>query len=394
VSRFALRESIRSAALALGFARVGFAPADEVATRAAFRTWLDAGHAGAMAYLHARVDERARPRSLLPGARTVITVLVGHGAAPAPTAAGVGVVARYARGADYHVVLHRRLRRLAQALPRLAGGAVGWRIAVDSAPLLERALAHAGGLGFWGKNAQLITPGLGSYTLLGELLVDLDLPPDQDARPGRDDAARPAHVRATRPRCGRCRACLDACPTGALVQPHVLDARRCISYLTIELAGALPRELRPAVGARVFGCDACQEACPFNHAAAAAGDPDLAPPPNAAWLAAPSLLDLLAVRAKEHRRLTRGTALWRHRRALLQRNAAVALGNSGDRAAVGPLGAALHGSRFPLVRGHAAWALGRLGGAAAREALAAARRTEADPTVIDEIGAALEEAGG
>jgi epoxyqueuosine reductase len=387
MSALALRETIRRAALAAGFARVGFAPAVlPPADAAALEDWLAAGHAGELAYLGVRPHDRARPQALLDGARSAIVVLLAHGAAAPPAGPGVGLVARYARGADYHVVIHRRLRALAERLPQLAGRGVRWRIAVDTAPLLERAVACAAHLGFVGKNTQLVTPGVGSYTLLGELLTDLELPPDEPPRPSR---AQPAASR-----CGRCRACLDACPTRALVAPHVLDASRCLAYLTIELRGPIPRALRAALGARVFGCDACQEVCPYNRSADPGGDPGLAAPPDAALLQAPSLLGLLSLRAKEHRRLTRGTTLWRHPRALLQRNAAVALGNCGDRTVVAPLGAALRTSRFPLVRGHAAWALGRLGGAAARAGLAAGRRTETDASVIEEIDAALAVAPG
>jgi epoxyqueuosine reductase len=393
-----LRESIREAALQAGFARVGFAPATLAAAaaataRTALRDWLAAGYAGELGSYVRDADGRTRAETLLAGARTVITVLLPYGAAPPFPAecarrgpshgAGIGLVARYARGADYHVVVHRRLRAIVDALPRLAGRSVRWRIAVDTAPLFERAFAAAAGLGFVGKNNLLIAPGLGSYTVLGEVAVDLELPPDE--------IARPESARTVRSRCGRCRACLDACPTGALVAPHVLDARRCLAYLTISASGPLPRELRSALGARVFGCDACQEACPFNRSVDPVGDPDLAPPPAARGLQAPSLCGLLALRAKEHRRLTRGTALWRHPRAWLQRNAAVALGNAGNRDAVAPLGEALRLSRFSLVRGHAAWALGRLGGADARALLAAAHRVEPDAAVTAEIEMALEE---
>jgi epoxyqueuosine reductase len=380
VSAIALRESIRSAARAAGFVRVGFAPAvlppaAAAAARAALRAWLAAGYGGELASYLDGGDDRLRPETLLAGARTVISVLYAYGAAAPPRGPGLGEVARYARGADYHVVVHRRLRALVDALPGLAGGPVRWRICVDTAPLFERVFAAAAGLGFVGKNKLLITPGLGSYTILGELIVDLALPPDEPP-------ARP-------PTCGRCRACLDACPTGALVAPHVLDARRCLAHLTISAAGWLPRELRAAVGARVFGCDACQEVCPHNRRAPAGDAEALAPPPNAVALQAPPLVELLRVRAKEHRRLTRGTALWRYARPCLQRNAAVALGNAGDRAAVAPLATALHESRFPLVRGHAAWALGRLGGAAATGHLARARAVEPDAAVRDEIDEAL-----
>ncbi|HEY3353844.1 MAG TPA: tRNA epoxyqueuosine(34) reductase QueG [Polyangia bacterium] len=381
----ALREAIRAAAREVGLARVGVAPAATVATAPAFRAWLAAGHAGDMAYLAREPELRESSARLLEGARSVLVALVAYEAAPAPPAPGTGLIAAYARGADYHHLLRERLRALAAALPALAGRPVATRVAVDTAPLLERAVAARAGLGFFGKNTMLITPGVGSYTLLGAVVTDLDLPPDDpsDEADGGVAPPRPPHGH-----CGRCTACLDACPTAALRAPYVLDARRCLAYLTIELAGPVPPELRPLVGDRIFGCDACQAACPFNRHPAP-GDPGLAPRAAQTRVA---LADLVALRSAGYHRLTRGTALRRVRAAQLQRNAAVALGNAGDRAAVPALAGAL-AARAALVRGHAAWALGRLGGAAARAALAAAQARETDPGAAAAIAAALAAAG-
>jgi epoxyqueuosine reductase len=339
-----------------------------------YRAWLEAGHAGEMAWMARpdHVESRRDPRRLLEGARTVVAAALAYGE---PELVGLrtgprGFVSRYARGEDYHRVLKRKLRGLADRLARALGRAVAARACVDTAPLLERDLAERAGLGFVAKNTMLIAPGLGSYLLLGELLLDVE-------------ATVPADPEAARKRCGECRACLEACPTGAFVGEYVLDARRCISYLTIELRGAIPRELREAVGTRVFGCDVCQEVCPFNAGAAAgtASPPDPALRSPGETRAAPELIPLLGLGAAQFRRFVEGSAMRRVRREQLLRNVCVALGNAGDRAAVPALREAL-ADRHWLVRAHAAWALGRLGD---REGLAAARPRERDPRVLAEF---------
>jgi epoxyqueuosine reductase len=369
----ALTRLVIDEARALGFHRVGVAPAGPALSHAAYEAWLAAGMHGEMLYMAAPEHRagRADVRALLHGARSVVVVALAHDASLIPAdrlARPAGQVARYARGRDYHDVMKPRLRELAARVSRHAGRSVAARPCVDTAPVLERELAARAGLGFVGKNNMLIAPGLGSYIMLGELLLDVEL----DCTAAEPQASR----------CGECRACLDACPTGAFAGPYSLDARRCISYLTIEHRGAIPRELRPAIGTRVFGCDVCQEVCPFNAAAPArtAPDPDLS--------AASSGLDLvrvLGLGSAQLRKLTRGTALRRAGRAGLLRNVCVALGNAGDEHAVPALAAAL-GDRQPLVRGHAAWALGRLG---ARAELEAALGRETDASVREEIEAAL-----
>jgi epoxyqueuosine reductase len=368
-----LAERLSEAARALGFARIGFAPVEPFTeARVALEDWLRHERHGQMAYLAGRAD-RADPRALLAEARTLVAVAL---ACPAPTSKEqdglFGHVARYARGDDYHVVLRERLRALADACAKLAGRPVLARPCVDTAPLLEREAAASAGLGFIAKSTLLIAPGLGSHVLLGELLVDVEIAPSRRVAPG----------------CGACRACLDACPTGAFVGPHVLDARRCISYLTIELTGSVPRELRALVGTRVFGCDVCQDVCPFNAGAGARNAGGLAPQ---AELQAPDLIELLSLGSAAHRRLVRGTALRRVSRARLARNAAIALGNSGDPRAVEPLTRALASDASALVRGHAAWALGRLGGAASSAALTRASSHDSDSEVRAEAALALAE---
>ena len=259
---------------------------------------------------------------------------------------------------------------------------------MDTAPLLERDFAAQAGLGFAGRNTCLITPGLGSWTFLAALAV----PERLDERPKSKEyssiAHPPSHIvhrTSSFVGCGRCTRCLDACPTAAFVAPHVLDARRCISYLTIELRGPIPRELRPLMGNWVFGCDVCQEVCPYNRIAS--------PAHEEVWPADPArgtlpLLELLALDEGAFRPRFRGTAILRTKRRGLVRNACVAAGNWGDPAAV-PALIALLADPEPLIRGHAAWALGRIGGRAAAEALAARAAVEDDAWVRAEIAAAL-----
>lgn len=370
-----LADRIRRRALGLGFVRVGITTAEPFERGGqALQGWLQAGRHGAMTYMteHPR---RADPRGVLPEARSLIVVALPYPRARAAAPDGDdrprGVVARYARGADYHWVMRKKLDALAAELPAMAGRPVLARASVDSAPLLEREAAARAGVGFVSVSTMTIVPGIGTYVLLGELLVDLDLPPDAPAQS----------------RCGTCDICRAACPTGAIVDRYMVDARRCISYLTIELTGVMPRELRPLVGTRVFGCDVCQEVCPFNGSKREKPSaPELAPH---ARLEAPVLEELLGLGSKPYGRFVDGTAFERVSRNQLARNAAVALGNAGDRRAVPALARALGGHPSPVVRLHAAWALGRLGGDAARAALAAGERGDGDEGVREECRAAL-----
>ena len=374
---------------ALGFARIAIVPIEPPRRHALYTSWLATGHAGGMTYLAtpAHVAPRGDLRALLATARALIVVALAYDRndplvpagpplpAGAPIAAGAllrGKIARYARGEDYHLVMRDRLVALADRLAALVGGPVASRPCVDSAPVLEREWAERGGLGFVAKNTMVIAPGLGSYVVLGELLVDAELAPT-------------APEALPRPRCGSCRACLDACPTQAFVDAYVLDARRCISYLTIEHHGEIPRALRAAIGTWVFGCDVCQEVCPYNAGAGAAEiDPLLRP--RSLEHALPDLVALAAKGANQLRQLVKRTALRRVPRDALLRNVAVALGNTGDARAI-PALVALLGHRAALVRGHAAWALGELG---AGDVLAA--HADDDAFVIAELTAARETA--
>jgi epoxyqueuosine reductase len=376
-----LARSIADAALALGFARVGFAPAQRFdAAAARLESWLRSGYHGELAYLE-RPEDRADPRALLPEVKCIVAVALAYGTTEtSPLRAHregpplAGSVGRYARGEDYHLVMKQKLAELAARCEALAGRALRSRICVDTAPLLEHEVARAAGLGFSGKSTLTIVPGLGTYVVLGELLLDLELPASAPVRQG----------------CGACRACLDACPTGAFVDAHVLDARRCISYLTIENQATIPRELRAPIGTRVFGCDVCQEVCPFNASPQPRERaPELAPRPE---LEVVDLIALLELGAAGYRKVARRTALRRATRDTLARNAAVALGNSGDERAVEPLGRALRAHKSPLVRAHAAWALGELaskGKRAGRDPLLEAERTDPDRGVREEAALAL-----
>lgn len=393
----ALSDDILAQARALGFDRAAIIPLGPPVHGAAFTDWLAAGYGGEMAYLAARVAERLDPSAWLGDAASLIVAVASYfsGPPPAPWAdPAAGRFARYAWAADYHDLLKPRLYALDAFIRARTGRTAPGRACVDTAPLLERDFAAQAGLGFIGRNTCLITPGLGSWTFLAALAV----PERLAERPASNDHSpivhrtsyiphRPSSI-AHRPSsivtCGRCTRCLDACPTAAFVASRVLDARRCISYLTIELRGPIPRELRPRIGNWVFGCDVCQEVCPYNRVAA--------PAAREVWPADPArgtmaLLDLLALDAEAFRRRFRGTAILRAKRRGLIRNACVAAGNWGDPAAV-PALSGLLADPEPLIRGHAAWALGQIGGPDARQALAARAALEEDVWVRGEIAAA------
>jgi epoxyqueuosine reductase len=282
-----------------------------------------------------------------------------------------GRVASYAWSDDYHDVLPVRLRELAKYIEKLNGAPVPNRWYTDTGPLLEREFAQRAGLGWIGKNTCLINPGHGSYFLLAEILLGIDLPPDPPF---------------TADRCGECRRCLEACPTGCILSDRTIDSRRCISYLTIELKGPIPVDLRLMIGDWIFGCDICQQVCPWNQRfARALGDPAFAALPGRAR---PELVNELNLTAEEFNLKFKGSPIKRAKRRGYLRNVAVALGNSMDRTASAALSNAMLYDPEPLVRGHAAWALGRIGGEAARQALNLAIQNEPDAYVQGEIEAA------
>lgn len=354
-----------------GFDLVRFGPVDPGEHAAHFVRWLDAGRAGAMQYLHANRARLVEPRLWAPHARSVMALAVDHGGAGA-TLAGGGRVARFAVGRDYHRVLGNAAMRLRGRLEREGIARDRVRLGTDAVPVLERALAVGAGIGFLAKSSMVIAAERGPYLSLAELLLPFDLPADAPATGA----------------CGTCTRCLDACPTGAIVAPFEVDARRCLSYTTIELRGSIPRPLRAAQGDWLFGCDVCLEVCPYTRFAgrgSSALRDDLRRPH--AVLDAFTLVGVLELDQEAYDRHWVGTAMRRATRQGLRRNAAVVLGNLGDVAALPALQRALVGDDA-IVRGHAAWALGRI--APGRAALTRALTREPDPGVRAEIEAALD----
>lgn len=362
---------LKAEARELGFTASGVAPAVTPQGVHRLAAWLEAGYAGEMAYIERRQAAYAHPRHVLEGVRSLLVLAMNYRTVePAPPQPGQGRISRYAWGSDYHDLIHARLHKLADRLRSVRPGALARGI-VDTAPLLEREFAQLAGLGWIGKHTLLLNRQAGSWFFLSALLTDQEL---------QYDAPHEAD------HCGTCRACLDACPTQAFVAPYVLDARRCISYLTIELRGPIPLELRPAMGDWVFGCDVCQEVCPWNRRAPVAEEPALAPRPGNNPL---SLDELLLLDEAGFRARFRHTPLWRARRRGLLRNAAIVLGNTRPPQALAWLSRALC-DHDPIVRGAAAWALGQLHDPRAHGLLSERLAVEQDPMVRDEIAAALE----
>jgi epoxyqueuosine reductase len=345
----ALAASIRAWGRELGFQQVGIAGVELDADAAHLRDWLAKGQHGRMEYMARHGDKRARPGELVPGTLRVVSVRMDYGtgedaAAWDTLAEGErAYVARYALGRDYHKLIRHRLQKLADRVAE-AAGPFGYRAFVDSAPVLERALARNAGLGWIGKHSCLINRDAGSWFFLGELFTDLPLPVDEPAS---------AH-------CGTCRRCIDVCPTGAIVAPYRVDARRCISYLTIELREAIPEDLRPLVGNRIFGCDDCQLACPWNKFAVRHDEPDFRVRNG---LDTATLEQLFAWDEDEFLRRTEGSAIRRTGHEGWLRNIAVALGNAPTTPGVLAALASRRDHPSALVREHVGWALARHAGA-------------------------------
>lgn len=367
-------------ALSLGFDRIGVIPAAPGRRLEAYLRWVAAGQHGEMAYM-ARPDRVARRQDLnviLPGVQNIICVAVDYATLQLPPEVAQdpsrGRVSNYAWGVDYHEVMQPRLEMLASWLKeQVKDSAVFHRVYVDTGPLLERDHAETAGLGFTGKNSMLIAPKHGSYCFLGEILTTLPLAPSHF----------PPHVSPSIS-CGSCRRCLDACPTQAFPQPYVLDAQRCISYLTIELKGWIPKELRPLMGNWVYGCDICQQVCPFNRFAGK-GESEQWTVNSEQWRnAAPPLLQLLGLTEEQFEARFAHSPIQRIKRAQLVRNACVAAGNWGSQTAVSALIPLLQ-DPHPLVRGHAAWALHQIGGDVAKTAVSQALADETNETVKQEL---------
>ena len=389
--------ALTQAAFELGIVRLGFASPDSTEEANARATrWRERGYHGTMTFMAA---PRQTPEQLLPGVRSVIVAAVSTETPLPPPADGEGYVAAYARGSDYHSVLKHKLWQLAQVLCDQKQAPLRARVCVDTAPILEREWARRAGITFTGKSTMAIAPGVGTTVLLGLLLTDVDLAASTPLPDG----------------CGSCTRCLDACPTQAFPLPFVLDARRCIAYLTIEQTSEIPVELRASVGSHVFGCDICQQVCPYNASRkrlSALAELEAVPARRSA-----DLVSWLRMTSGDYRRLTRDSALRRTSRARLQRNAAVALGNALTEPAAmledGFVTGAVEALRdvllthpIALVRQHAAWSLGKAATHAlapqpgpppaaqtnpALQALRLALEQETDPMVAREIRDALEQ---
>ncbi len=361
-------EQIRDKAAELGFAACGIASADVApAAGERLRAWLADGAHGDMIWMEGRADQRASPRGLWPQVNSVIALGMSYAPAIDPLAlATVGERARisvYAQGGDYHDVVKRALKALARWIVQTGGGDL--KVFVDTAPVMEKPLAEAAGLGWQGKHTNLVSRSDGSWLFLGAIYTTLDLPPDA---PGRD-------------LCGSCDACQRACPTDAFPAPYRLDARRCISYLTIEHAGPIPLEFRTGIGNRIYGCDDCLAVCPWNKFAQAA-HANLAFAPRAE-LAAPALADLLTLDDAGFRTVFTGSPIKRIGRNRMIRNCLIAAGNSGSAALIGAVAGLLE-DEAPIVRGAAVWALAQLSPARWQQACDLLRNNEVDDSVCAE----------
>jgi epoxyqueuosine reductase len=334
-----MKEAIRQKAIELGFDDCRFTSAAPPEASQHFRQWLAAGHHGEMGYLERNADKRADPQQVLAGAKTTITLAVSYYSenGAGQNERGAGVVARYARYDDYHDVIGQRLKLLSEFVGQLGGSGSRSLWYVDTGPILERNVAQRAGLGFIGKHTNLISRTLGNWIFLAEILTTLDLEPDSPESN----------------RCGSCARCIAACPTGAIRAPFLLDARLCISYLTIELKGAIPVELRPAIGNRIFGCDDCLAVCPWNRFAQ---EGRLMKQHSRSDLGTQELIESLGLDEKSFKTRFAGTPILRSKRKGFLRNVCVALGNVGDETALPPLEQA---ARDPeaLIAEHAHWAI-------------------------------------
>ena len=340
-----MKEAIRKRASELGFDGCRFTTAAPPEHAAEFQHWVGAGQHGEMAYLERNAPKRIDPQKVLPGAKTVIALATSYyqgaaGSVASGTQRERGRIARYARYADYHDVLGARLDELSAEINALGGPGTRSLGYVDTGPILERDLAQRAGIGFIGKHTNLISRNLGNWIFLSEVLTTLGVAPDAEEEN----------------RCGSCSRCLSACPTGAITAPFKLDARKCISYLTIELKGPIPVELRPALGDRIYGCDDCLDACPWNRFARAG---ELMREHARADLDQPGLVELLGLDETGFKARFHGTPIFRTKRRGFLRNVCVALGNIGDGSALPALRRAA-GDREPLIAEHAQWAIAEI----------------------------------
>jgi epoxyqueuosine reductase len=372
-----LTTRIKEAATQLGFDLVGIADVRPSENAQFYREWIAAGRHGTMSYL-AREDAVARRLEPAPDIKSAVVVALNYYTEGESESEDDAIIARYARGRDYHKVIKAKLMSLLRSVEREVGREMPLaRAFVDTGPVLERELARRAGIGWFGRNTMIVNPKRGSYFFIGTLLLDVELEAD---------------IPFAQDHCGTCSACVSACPTHALLGRDangapVMDATRCISYLTIESRGPIPREMRALIGNRIFGCDICQEVCPWNSPkfVQLTGEKDFS---SREEMEGRKLIDLMKMTEDEWDLFSRGSAVRRAKREGFLRNVAVALGNWGSPAAVPVLADALRDLE-PLVRGHAAWALGRIGGAEATDALRDALTLECDAWVQEELMLAL-----
>ena len=369
-----LTQHIQERAHELGFELVGITPAQESQTIQRYKQWIANRYAGEMGYLERHLPLKEDPRTLLQEAKSIISLAMNYYTVDPPEALtkdpGRGQISRYAWGDDYHDVIRERLLHLVEFIKDKGETELKSRVFVDSGPILEREYAQKAKLGWIGKNTNLINWRTGSWYFLAEVLVSIDL--DYDLPPLIGS-------------CGSCTKCIEACPTDAIIEPNLLDSRLCISYLTIELKNSIPKELRPKMGNLIFGCDICQEVCPWNSKAIPTAEPAFRPRNGNL---APELLSLIGMTQTEFSKRFKGSPIKRAKRRGFLRNIIVAIGNWKSRAAIPALRKALSDDE-PLIRGHAAWALGQIGGEDAKHVLNTCLETENDYDVITEIEDAI-----
>ena len=369
-----LTQQIQAHANELGFELVGVTPAAHSETIARYREWIENGYAGKMHYLEKHLSLKTDVRQLLAEAKSVISLAMNYYTLDPPKALaqdpGRGQISRYAWGDDYHELIRERLLELVTFIKQTAESELKTRVCVDTAPIIEREYAQKAGIGWIGKNTNLIHWRSGSWYFLAEVLVNIVLESDTPELRGS---------------CGTCTRCIEACPTDAIIEPNLLDSRRCISYLTIELKESIPKTLRPEIGNWIFGCDICQEVCPWNSKAVSTTETGFQPRDGNLT---PKLLSLVGMTQEEFSRRFKGSPIKRAKRKGFLRNVLVAIGNWGTQRAVPALKDALADDE-PLVRSHAAWALGRIGGDAAKRTLQKRLTVETEQDVITEIQEAL-----
>ncbi len=369
-----LTQRIQAHAHELGFELVGIIPAARSETIARYRQWVKNGYAGEMHYLEKHLPLKTDVRQLLAEAKSVISLAMNYYTLDPPKALAEdperGQISRYAWGDDYHELIRKRLLELVQFIKQAAETELKTRVCVDTAPVIEREYAQKAGIGWIGKNTNLIHWRSGSWYFLSEILVGVALESETPTLRGS---------------CGTCTRCIEECPTDAIIEPNLLDSRLCISYLTIELKESIPKQLRSKMGNLIFGCDICQEVCPWNSKAVPTPEPGFHPRDGNL---APKLLSLIGMTQQEFSRRFKGSPIKRAKRRGFLRNVLVAIGNWGDRRAVPALKSALADDE-PLVRSHAAWALGRIGGDIARRILQTRLTVETQTEVITEIQDAL-----